>query len=756
MQNNQRNYIEFISERLAWFTTLVNNENKANLTNTAILAEGFFKNFLNLLYDWHLENANEKKQNTPGIDLISDQERIVIQVSTNTEYCKIRTALSNLTSEKYRGYRLIILGIDQHTTKRKKKFDIPEEIIFNADTDIMTIPKLITIISNVNIEKLRGLYNMTYEYFSKLEADNMDENNNQLAEKEANKKLMGYCINFGMHCCRVFEIFEKGHNELKEIEPLSYKVNWPSIGKKKEMGQSSQFLNEIIRISNTDLQDKLKSGLFVKVFADAEFQDLFQHGEDQDSFVERYYKNTGHYFHILTKKQTEDNMKALFTDIEPLTAIIDICSSCVHVVIKNSTTSIQPFKTFLVNISTRDIRAKLSTENWDNSQITQLKEYIKSSIGTTFSGQKATTAIIIKDERFFMESMGYPLINDGTKMYIGYNDYAKHNKEHIYKKNFKDSVDKSFGKLEEQRRIKFYGFKEGHIILETIFEILGVEKIIPSDEPNILRSPFAHIFNVVLSGSTKPTHIKYMREAYVFFKDKLKVNVLHPNFQSIGEISQDSYQRHEQAIKKCDLLFVCNGDGYIGQQTKCDIYGASLLSKPIAYWIEPSKLDQKPDEYDFSSYVPHDNFKKMLEDYGYSCSSSAKGCIIGSFKKYYTTDIVGLIEKFNENGIDILSPQKSVIVDPNADFVILESDDQRMPEHEIQAKVFEQEKDSDFVYVWDPDGYVGRTTCYEIGRISERGTPIYYKEKPIDIPLKIPVDRIVDVENIINKFKKTE
>lgn len=132
------------------------------------------------------------------------------------------------------------------------------------------------------------------------------------------------------------------------------------------------------------------------------------------------------------------------------------------------------------------------------------------------------------------------------------------------------------------------------------------------------------------------------------------------------------------------------------------------------------------------------------------------GCIIGSFRKYYQ-DIVKIIENFEEAGIEILSPKISSIINPGDEFVILASDDENLSKEQIQSKVFENERNSDFVYVWDPDGYIGRTTCYEMGCINTHGDkPVFYKERPKDIPITIKDEDILSVDEVIKKVLAKE
>lgn len=123
--------------------------------------------------------------------------------------------------------------------------------------------------------------------------------------------------------------------------------------------------------------------------------------------------------------------------------------------------------------------------------------------------------------------------------------------------------------------------------------------------------------------------------------------------------------------------------------------------------------------------------------------------IIGSFRKYYD-DICSVIQLFEQNGIRVLSPKLSVIVKDIDGFVILKSDNISNKPYEIQQKVFDNIDKSDYVYVWNPGGYVGLTTAYEIGHIAEKGLRIFFKEKVKDLPIYIHEDNIKSPEQLID------
>lgn len=108
--------------------------------------------------------------------------------------------------------------------------------------------------------------------------------------------------------------------------------------------------------------------------------------------------------------------------------------------------------------------------------------------------------------------------------------------------------------------------------------------------------------------------------------------------------------------------------------------------------------------------------------------------IIGSFRKYYK-EILELIKLFKGYGLYVWSPKESEICDSIEDFVIFKSDNPEYTPAEIQTITLERILRADMVYVYNPHGYIGRTTCYEIGFCLSRCKPIYFFEEPKDLPI---------------------
>ena len=122
--------------------------------------------------------------------------------------------------------------------------------------------------------------------------------------------------------------------------------------------------------------------------------------------------------------------------------------------------------------------------------------------------------------------------------------------------------------------------------------------------------------------------------------------------------------------------------------------------------------------------------------------------IIGSFQKYYA-EVIKIIRLFRENDLWVLSPKDSRITGKIEDFVIFESDNQQYNLEEIQMITLDRILESEAVYVFNPGGYVGRTTCYEIGFCYSRSMPLYFFSTPNDLPIPINEEQIVTPESFV-------
>ena len=122
--------------------------------------------------------------------------------------------------------------------------------------------------------------------------------------------------------------------------------------------------------------------------------------------------------------------------------------------------------------------------------------------------------------------------------------------------------------------------------------------------------------------------------------------------------------------------------------------------------------------------------------------------LIGSFRQHYQ-EVRKSAEIFAAAGITVKSPPISRIIDQGQEFVRFESDPPLISDHAIQAATLEKIFTSDFVYVVNPDGYIGRATAYELGRVHERGMAVYYAESPKDLLVEVPDGTVLSPHELV-------
>lgn len=125
--------------------------------------------------------------------------------------------------------------------------------------------------------------------------------------------------------------------------------------------------------------------------------------------------------------------------------------------------------------------------------------------------------------------------------------------------------------------------------------------------------------------------------------------------------------------------------------------------------------------------------------------------VIGSFRRYYAEAVLA-VKEFESLGITVKSPVGSRIINPGDDFARFESDPPESPDELIQAATLDKILNSDLAYVVAPGGYIGRTTCYELGRIHARAIPVYFSAMPRDLPIEVSSASVLCVQDLVHKI----
>lgn len=156
------NIMSYIYDSLLIYIQSKKSDSKQNLSNKSIYGESFFIKLLNILFDYQLNNSNDKRSNFPAFDAIDDHNKIVVQISSQVSLNKINKALSNSVCEKYSGYHFIYLCIETGTNRKSSKWKAtnvqnPYNLIFNLESDFWDVDLLFTKIRNSNYERIEKI-----------------------------------------------------------------------------------------------------------------------------------------------------------------------------------------------------------------------------------------------------------------------------------------------------------------------------------------------------------------------------------------------------------------------------------------------------------------------------------------------------------------------------------------------------------------------------------------------------------------------
>jgi len=109
--------------------------------------------------------------------------------------------------------------------------------------------------------------------------------------------------------------------------------------------------------------------------------------------------------------------------------------------------------------------------------------------------------------------------------------------------------------------------------------------------------------------------------------------------------------------------------------------------------------------------------------------------VSGSFRKHFE-GISKVIKEFEKLDVQVISPKPSKVVNPEHEFVILETDDTNDPKILEQRHLDAIEK-ADALYIYNLEGYIEASATLELGWAIALGKPIYTKEQSEDFTLKL-------------------
>ena len=104
--------------------------------------------------------------------------------------------------------------------------------------------------------------------------------------------------------------------------------------------------------------------------------------------------------------------------------------------------------------------------------------------------------------------------------------------------------------------------------------------------------------------------------------------------------------------------------------------------------------------------------------------------ILGSFNRHYEI-ICNTANYFKQNGIKLLAPEITTIKQNTDGYAILDTDTSTEAVT-LEKNFLDNCMKSDFVYVCNKDGYLGKTVMLELGFMLGKGQEVFFMERPVE------------------------
>lgn len=168
---NRLQYFNYIENKLITLATRINERGKINFLDLHLHSENFYRDFLNLLFEWNLDNLNKFKHNVAAIDLLDKTNKLIVQVSATNSKSKIESSFKKEIMKKYSGYTFKFISISKDAADlRKDTYNVPAGITFNPTNDIYDNLSILKQIQNLVIDKQK----IVYEFIKKELGDDVD------------------------------------------------------------------------------------------------------------------------------------------------------------------------------------------------------------------------------------------------------------------------------------------------------------------------------------------------------------------------------------------------------------------------------------------------------------------------------------------------------------------------------------------------------------------------------------------------------
>lgn len=120
----KESYLKDIIGILSLLEFQVKNLNEINLYDINLLSEDFFAGFFTILFSEKYENINLFEKNATSIDLVCEESKIVVQVTSDVSSTKIKKTITSFIEKKYyEKYEKLVMFFLQPMKNYQTEFD---------------------------------------------------------------------------------------------------------------------------------------------------------------------------------------------------------------------------------------------------------------------------------------------------------------------------------------------------------------------------------------------------------------------------------------------------------------------------------------------------------------------------------------------------------------------------------------------------------------------------------------------------------
>ncbi len=165
---NRQRYYDYISEKLEILSNRITSNGKLNLLHLNIHSETLYRDILNVLYEYNLEPSNTGKANAEAVDLIDEDKKVVIQVSSTASKAKINSTLEKDKIKELadEGYSIKFIFVANEAKKlRGITYNNIHNITFDSNVDIWDKITVLEKISQLPIDRMTVMHDLIQKEF---------------------------------------------------------------------------------------------------------------------------------------------------------------------------------------------------------------------------------------------------------------------------------------------------------------------------------------------------------------------------------------------------------------------------------------------------------------------------------------------------------------------------------------------------------------------------------------------------------------